>query len=77
EGGEDAQTAAVTKLNAEVAKIDPTATIEGTDVIGPKVSCELAWAGILSVVIASFAMLIYIWVRLEWPFAVGAIVTLV
>ncbi|MGO7954658.1 hypothetical protein ACC758_38540, partial [Rhizobium ruizarguesonis] len=29
EGGEEAQTASVTKLNAEVAKIDPTATIEG------------------------------------------------
>ncbi|MBX4910202.1 MULTISPECIES: protein translocase subunit SecD [Rhizobium] len=77
EGGEEAQTAAVTKLKAEVAKIDPSATVEGTDVIGPKVSGELASAGILSVVIASFAMLIYIWARFEWPFAVGAIVTLV
>ncbi|MBB4234968.1 protein translocase subunit SecD [Rhizobium esperanzae] len=77
EGGEEAQTAAVTKLKAEVAKIDPNATVEGTDVIGPKVSGELASAGILSVVIASLAMLIYIWVRFEWPFAVGAIVTLV
>lgn len=77
EGGEEAQTAAVTKLKAEVAKIDPSATVEGTDVIGPKVSGELASAGILSVVIASIAMLIYIWARFEWPFAVGAIVTLV
>ncbi len=77
DGGEEAQTAAVTKLKAEVVKVDPTATIESTDVIGPKVSGELAWAGILSVVIASFAMLVYIWVRFEWPFAVGAIVTLV
>ncbi|MBX4892824.1 MULTISPECIES: protein translocase subunit SecD [Rhizobium] len=77
EGGEEAQTAAVTKLKAEVAKIDPTATVEGTDVIGPKVSGELASAGILSVVIASLAMLLYIWARFEWPFAVGAIVTLV
>ncbi|MBX5008612.1 protein translocase subunit SecD [Rhizobium lentis] len=77
EGGEEAQTAAVTKLKAEVAKIDPSATVEGTDVIGPKVSGELASAGILSVVIASIAMLLYIWARFEWPFAVGAIVTLV
>ncbi|SCB60964.1 protein translocase subunit secF /protein translocase subunit secD [Rhizobium aethiopicum] len=77
EGGEEAQTAAVTKLKAEVARIDPNATVEGTDVIGPKVSGELASAGILSVVIASFAMLLYIWARFEWPFAVGAIVTLV
>ncbi|TDK36769.1 protein translocase subunit SecD [Rhizobium deserti] len=77
EGGEEAQTAAVTKLKDEVTKIDPTATVQGTDVIGPKVSGELAIAGFLSVFIASVAMLIYIWVRFEWPFAVGAIVTLV
>ena len=77
DGGEEAQTAAVTKMKAEVLKIDPSATVEGTDVIGPKVSGELAWAGILSVVIASFAMLFYIWFRFEWPFAVGAIATLV
>jgi len=51
--------------------------VTGTDVIGPKVSGELAWAGILSVVIASLAMLFYIWYRFEWPFAVGAIITLI
>jgi len=77
EGGEEAQTAAVEKLKAEIVKIDPSATVTGTDVIGPKVSGELAWAGILSVVIASLAMLFYIWYRFEWPFAVGAIVTLI
>jgi len=77
EGGEEAQTAAVTKLKDEVLKIDPSVTVQGTDVIGPKVSGELAIAGFLSVFIASVAMLIYIWVRFEWPFAVGAIVTLV
>ncbi|RWX78400.1 protein translocase subunit SecD [Neorhizobium lilium] len=77
EGGEEAQTAAVTKMKDEVTKIDSTATVQGTDVIGPKVSGELAIAGFLSVFIASVAMLIYIWVRFEWPFAVGAIVTLV
>jgi SecD/SecF fusion protein len=77
DGGEEAQTAAVTKLKDEVTKIDSTATVQGTDVIGPKVSGELAIAGFLSVFIASVAMLIYIWVRFEWPFAVGAIVTLV
>jgi SecD/SecF fusion protein len=46
-------------------------------VVGPKVSGELATAGILSGVLASLAMLVYIWVRFEWPFAVGAIATLI
>ncbi len=45
--------------------------------MGPKVSGELAYAGVLSVVLASFAMLLYIWFRFEWPFAVGAIATLI
>ncbi len=77
DGGEEAQTAAVTKMKDEVAKIDPSATVTGTDVIGPKVSGELAFAGIMSVVLASLAMLFYIWWRFEWPFAVGAIATLI
>ncbi|MDI7861764.1 protein translocase subunit SecD [Rhizobiaceae bacterium n13] len=77
EGGEEAQTAAVDKLKAEVARIEPTAKVERTEVVGPKVSGELATAGVLSVVLASLAMLVYIWARFEWPFAVGAIATLI
>ncbi len=76
-GGEQAQTVAVEKLKAEVLKIDPTSKVERTEVVGPKVSGELATAGILAVVLASLAMLVYIWARFEWPFAVGAIATLV
>lgn len=76
-GGEQAQTEAVEKLKAEVVKIDPTAKVERTEVVGPKVSGELATAGVLAVVFASLAMLVYIWARFEWPFAVGAIATLV
>ncbi|MFB9947275.1 protein translocase subunit SecD [Rhizobium puerariae] len=76
-GGEQAQTEAVEKLKAEVVKIDNTAKVERTEVVGPKVSGELATAGFLSVFLASIAMMIYIWARFEWPFAVGAIATLV
>jgi SecD/SecF fusion protein len=76
-GGEEAQTTAVEQLRATVTQIDATAKVERTEVVGPKVSDELATAGILSVVLAALAMLIYIWVRFEWPFAVGAIATLI
>jgi len=77
EGTETTQTAAVEKMRAEIVKIDASARIERTEVVGPKVSGELAFAGMLSVVLASLAMLLYIWIRFEWPFAVGAIATLV
>ncbi len=76
-GGEEAQTQAVQSISAKLAELDPGAGIERTEVVGPKVSGELATAGILSVMLASLAMLVYIWVRFEWPFAVGAIATLV
>ena len=76
-GPETAQTEAIEKLRSEIVRVDPSAKIERTEVVGPKVSGELATAGITSVVLASLAMLIYIWVRFEWPFAVGAIVTLI
>jgi len=76
-GGENAQTEALQKIRSVVFAQDAKAKIEKTEVVGPKVSGELAYAGLLSVALASLAMLIYIWVRFEWPFAVGAIVTLI
>ncbi|MFM9864613.1 MAG: protein translocase subunit SecD [Micropepsaceae bacterium] len=68
--------AAVRQLRAEIVKLDPAAKIHG-DAVGPRVSGELATTGILAVIFASLAMLAYIWARFEWPFAVGAIATLV
>lgn len=76
-GGEEAQTAAIETLRAEIAEMDPGASIERSEVVGPKVSGELAQSGVLAVVIASLAMLAYIWWRFEWNFAIGAIATLV
>lgn len=76
-GGEEAQTAAVQSIRTTLADIAPGASVERTEVVGPKVSGELATAGILAVVLASLAMLLYIWARFEWPFAIGAIATLV
>jgi preprotein translocase subunit SecF len=45
--------------------------------VGPKVSGELVTSGILSVVLAVMAVLIYIWMRFEWHFGVGAVAALV
>ena len=77
EGGEAAQNAAVETLREAVSEADRGARTMRTEVVGPKVSGELAHAGVLALLFASFAMLVYIWWRFEWPFAVGAIATLV
>jgi SecD/SecF fusion protein len=78
QGGDDeAQLAAVERAKAAIQKVEPGVRFERTEVVGPKVSGELAQTGILAVALASLAMLAYIWIRFEWPFAVGAIATLV
>lgn len=77
DGGEAEQTTAVEKVKAEVEKLYPGVTFDQTQVVGPKVSGELATAGFTAVILASLAMTLYIWWRFEWFFAVGAIVTLV
>ena len=41
--------------------------------VGPKVSSELLRSGIIAIGLSLFAMLVYIWVRFEWQFSVGAI----
>lgn len=76
-GGEEAQTVAMQKMRGAIQQLDAAAKIERVEVVGPKVSGELAQVGFVAVFLASIAMLIYIWARFEWPFAVGAIATLV
>ncbi len=44
--------------------------------VGPTVSGELVQAGIMAVLLALVAMLVYIWFRFEWQFGVGAVVAL-
>lgn len=44
--------------------------------VGPKVSSELLLDGVLAVVVAIIAMLIYIWLRFEWQFGLGAVMAL-
>jgi len=44
--------------------------------VGPKVSSELLKSGIIAIGLSLVAMLIYIWIRFEWQFSLGAIVAL-
>ena len=48
-----------------------------TEVVGPKVSSELIKAGVIAIVVAVFAMLVYIWFRFEWQFSLGAVIALI
>ncbi len=44
--------------------------------VGPKVSKELLKSGIIAISVALVLMLIYIWIRFEWQFSLGAILAL-
>ena len=44
--------------------------------VGPKVSKELLNSGIIAISVALALMLIYIWIRFEWQFSLGAILAL-
>ena len=46
-------------------------------VIGAAVSAQLFRNGVLALVLSLAMILVYIWFRFEWQFAVGAVVTLV
>ncbi len=47
--------------------------IRRTEQVGPTVSGELAWTATLGTLAAMVGILIYIWVRFEWQFAIGSI----
>ena len=74
EGGEKAQQGAV---EAVKAALGPEVEYRRTEFVGPKVSEELFWDGVMAVTFAILAILVYIWFRFEWQFGLGAVVALV
>lgn len=71
EGGDEAQQVAVQKVREAFGD---TATFERVEIVGPRVSSELAWNGTIAMTVTLLAILIYVWFRFEWQFAVGAII---
>jgi preprotein translocase subunit SecF len=47
-----------------------------TEFVGPTVGEELKEAGLLAISLALLSILIYIWLRFEWQFGLGAIIAL-
>ena len=56
---------------------DESVDYRRTEFVGPKVGGELVEAGIIAVIFSLIGILIYIWVRFQWNFALGAIIALV
>ena len=76
-GGEAATQATVTRVRQALEQAQPGARIVRTDAVGASVSAELFRDGMLALGISLLMILVYIWFRFEWQFAVGAVVTLI
>ncbi|MBL8599664.1 MAG: protein translocase subunit SecD [Devosia sp.] len=72
-GGDPEQQAAVKKVTETLATIDYE--VRKTEAVSGTVSGELTTKGTIAVLIAMGAILIYVWFRFEWQFALAAITT--
>ena len=70
-GGDAAQQAAVAKVREALGTDVDYRRVE---VVGPRVSTELLAYSTIGLVLAIFSILIYLWFRFEWQFALGAMV---
>jgi preprotein translocase subunit SecF len=70
-GGDEAQQVAVQKVRDALGdQVD----YRRVEVVGPSVSTELLAYGTIGLVLAIMAILIYLWFRFEWQFALGAMI---
>jgi preprotein translocase subunit SecF len=76
--GEEAVTAEVIEdVKAAMQAVIPDIKFTSVESVGPKVSGELIQAAVIAILLAILAVLIYIWLRFEWQFALGAVAALV
>ena len=70
-GGAGADQEAVTKVRAAFGdEVD----YRRVEVVGPRVSGELAQNGTLGVLLSLAAIMVYVWFRFEWQYSLGAII---
>lgn len=70
-GGDRAQAEVVVKLRQT---FEERYDFRKVETVGPRVSEELAQNGTVGVLLAICMILIYLWFRYEWQFAVGAVI---
>jgi SecD/SecF fusion protein len=75
--GEEAGTQrAVAAVRAALEQVQPDARILRVEAVGNRISDELFQGGMIALGVSFLMMLVYIWFRFEWQFAIGAVATL-
>lgn len=67
----------LSRVEAALKTVDPDVRFTAVESVGPKVSGELIKTAFYAVGAATLGILIYIWLRFEWQFAVGAVSALI
>ncbi|SEO86015.1 protein translocase subunit secF [Rhodopseudomonas pseudopalustris] len=70
-GGDAAQQEAVQKVRGALGN---SVDYRRVEVVGPRVSSELLAYGMLGLMLAILGILVYLWFRFEWQFALGAMI---
>jgi preprotein translocase subunit SecF len=63
-------------IRASIAQNYPGSRIDSVETVTGKISEEFAWDGALSVLLAMLGVAAYIWIRFEWQFGLGGLVSL-
>lgn len=77
EGQESVTPETVSAVQEALRTVYPEMTFPSVESVGPKVSGELIQTAIIAVLASLGALLVYIWLRFEWQFSVGAVAALV
>jgi preprotein translocase subunit SecF len=77
DGQEAVSSEIVEAARAALSAVAPDIVFVSVESVGPKVSGELIQTAVIAVVLAIGAVLVYIWLRFEWQFAIGAVAALV
>ncbi len=76
EGGEEGANLAASRVRQAIVERYAGARIDAVETVSGKVSGELVRAGGLALLLAMIGIAIYIWIRFEWQFGVGALFSL-
>ncbi|MBT5435045.1 MAG: protein translocase subunit SecF [Rhodospirillaceae bacterium] len=76
-GDEAVQQVAVDQVQDALNLMFPGIEYRRVEFVGPQVSGELIEKGTQAVLVAILLMMVYIWLRFEWQFGVGAVIALV
>ena len=76
EGQESVTNATITLVQDALRGVSSDMIFPSVESVGPKVSGELIKTAFIAVALAVIAILLYIWLRFEWQFAIGAVLAL-